>query len=189
MVILGIAAQIILGLVFLASSIGKFSSGAQLTDHVLDYRILPPAHARAVAVSLPGLELALAVLCLAGLALPVVAAVLACLLIAFTFAIAVNLLRGRKFDCHCFGATRTTIGKALVARNLLLVALACYLLAWSSRDLAFSSGWLGSSWHALALPNAGVGFSAFGFTVVTLCVLYLLSAPEIDQLVSRPSSD
>lgn len=51
------------------------------------------------------------------------------LLAAFTAAIAINLLRGRAPDCHCFGQlTAGPIGRGTLVRNLLLMTAAGLLL-------------------------------------------------------------
>jgi len=66
------------------------------------------------------------------------------LLILFIGVVGINLARGRTPDCHCFGQLHSTpIGWSTIARNLVLGALAGFILA-GGRDKAGASAfsWL-----------------------------------------------
>lgn len=81
-----------------------------------------------IAIGLPLLELALAV----GLILPATsraaAVAAACLMTVFAAVIAVNVLRGRRVDCGCFGRLHSSgAGYPAVARNAVLASLAVML--------------------------------------------------------------
>jgi len=54
--------------------------------------------------------------------LPIAASLIALLLLIFTMAIAINLARGRRFACNCFGDSKMAIGPAVLLRNLIVVA-------------------------------------------------------------------
>lgn len=115
----------------------------RLGDAVVDYGVLPPRQARLLAPALPIVELALAVLCVAGVALPLTAGAIALLLLAFTAAIVANLAQGRHVRCHCFGDTGTVIGPAVLVRNvaLLAVAAAIALTALSRGEVVSATWW------------------------------------------------
>ncbi len=86
------------------------------------YRILPLSWSNAAAMVLPVLQIAVA----GGLMSPRTTLAAACLglslLLAFTFAMAVNLRRGRSdIDCGCGGDSQR-ISLPLVIRNLVLMA-------------------------------------------------------------------
>ena len=88
---------------------------------------LPEALAKAMAILLPPLEIAIGV-CLipAGLALYGNVAAL-CLLVVFILGIGVALARGRKPDCHCFGQLHSKpVGGDLLVRNIMLAAIPAY---------------------------------------------------------------
>jgi peroxiredoxin len=62
------------------------------------------------------------------------------LLASTTSAVTVNLVRGRRPDCNCFGAlSRGTIGWSTVARNALLAVLAGFVVAGGGLPLAFGA--------------------------------------------------
>jgi len=117
-------ARLVLGCVLLISAGGKLRSFDSLVKGIGEYQLFTPVQARLVARTLPYLELGLAGLLVAGELLPLAAAASLLLLLAFTAAIVVNLGRGRKFPCHCFGANDDIIGAPIVARNAVLMALA-----------------------------------------------------------------
>jgi len=96
----------------------------------LDYDILPSGVARVYSVVLPWTELTLALALIMGLALRLVACVIAALLISFVIAIVINLRRSRILECHCYGVlSATTIGWGTVVRDVVLLALAIILFA------------------------------------------------------------
>lgn len=115
-----------LAAVFALALPGKLRDFAAFAATVANYRIVPAGASPAVAAAVVAGELAV----VAGLVLPASRAAAAglamVLLVIFTVAIAVNLLRGRRtIDCGCFRSLiRERLGWSHVARNLLLVAAA-----------------------------------------------------------------
>jgi peroxiredoxin len=67
------------------------------------------------------------------------------LLLLFAASISINLARGKKPDCHCFGQIHSApVGRGTLARNALLASVAG-LIVWQGRYNPGSSivGWLG----------------------------------------------
>jgi hypothetical protein len=109
----------------------KFASIPVFRAVLLDYRLLPQALLAPAAWTIPSVELLLAAAWIATWtgAVPVIipAAATAALFAAYTYAIAVNLLRGRRYvtcGCGLTGGDGEPLSWSLVSRNLLLVALA-----------------------------------------------------------------
>ena len=121
-----LAGRWIVAAIFLRSGLAKATALEDFRQAVSNYRLLPPSLVTAVAVTLPFAEIAAAVLLAAGILTVVVAAALALLLVGFAVAIAVNLARGRVFDCGCVGsaAAPRMISWPHVAVNLVLAAVA-----------------------------------------------------------------
>lgn len=89
------------------------------------YEILPAGAARWFAPGFAALELLLAVALLWSPAQRIAGFALAALLASYTAAIHVNLRRGRRVDCGCFGpARRQPLSEWLLLRNALLVGAA-----------------------------------------------------------------
>jgi Methylamine utilisation protein MauE len=61
-------------------------------------------------------------------------------LLVFATAIAINLLRGRVFDCGCAGAAPRTIGWSHVAVNVALAGIAAIIAVAPPADLAVVPG-------------------------------------------------
>jgi len=115
----------VVGFVLLAAAIPKLGERREFVRAVRNYGLLPRAFVAPVAAWLPRLELLCALALLLGVAVGFVAGVAAVLLGAFTVAIAVNLVRGRRIDCGCSGAVAPRqIGWALVVGDVVLAGMA-----------------------------------------------------------------
>lgn len=115
-----------LALLFLVAAAHKLRDFGAFAGTLADYRMLPSRLTRPAAAAVVLLEATLAPALLLPRAHDPTLLATAALLGAYTLAIGVNLLRGRRhIDCGCSGpALRQPLGESLVARNLLLVALA-----------------------------------------------------------------
>lgn len=124
-----LAARLVLGVLFVVAGASKLRDGDRFRRAVETYAVLPPRMARVVARVVPPVECLAGALLVVGLLPSVAAAAVALLLVAFTAAITVNLLRGRRIDCGCFDAPGgQPISWTTVGRNGLLLALALGLV-------------------------------------------------------------
>jgi Methylamine utilisation protein MauE len=173
--------RFILGCIFLASSVWKFSSFRTFADEILDYQLLSERQAQIIAYLLPFVELALGLLCIVGFGLGPVSIFAIFLLLIFTGAIAINLIRGRRFSCHCFGSSSAMIGPVTIVRNLALVALAFWMFLHASMTLSFSS--LVALWQSEILQFAHVDTLAplVAAIFLSLGIFFLLG--EIDTFL------
>ena len=115
----GWLAGAVLGLVLLVSGVAKRVDGGW------------PAAVSALGAPswavapLPWVEIGLGAVLISGLVRPLAAALAAVLLVLFTVLLAVNLARGRRPPCACFGSrSRQPISAWSLVRNLGLLALA-----------------------------------------------------------------
>jgi len=127
-----------LALIFAASAAMKFLDLNEFRGAVENYRIVPEQLSGVIALAVPIAEIVGAI----GLLLPTMhrgaAILLLMLLIVFSAAVAINLLRGRRnIDCGCFGPMlRQQLSWWLPARNLALIAmLAIAILPAYARSL------------------------------------------------------
>src|SRR5665213_608065 len=117
--------SVILGLTFALSSVPKLRRPKAFQLAVLAYQVLPSPLADWYAKLVPPLELLCAILLLTGTAVRLAAMVMAGLLLSFIIAVAINMIRGRTLDCHCFGkAARRPIGWTLLLQDCLLLVIA-----------------------------------------------------------------
>lgn len=163
------AAAVSLAFIFVWAGIGKLRTLDEFTGVVANYRLLPHVWATPVARAVPAVEIA------AGLGLlvpglrPFAAAVVFALLVAFTAALAINLLRGRTYiDCGCFRlAARRPLSWNLVARNAVMMGLTALI-------------WLGPGARALVwLDAVTIVGAAAALTLLYIAVPYM-TVPTFD---------
>jgi peroxiredoxin len=143
--ILLLIARLLLGGVFLVAGFTKLADRAGSRQAVIDFGVPAPL-AAPLSVLLPLVELAVAV-ALMPLSTAWWGALGAfALLLVFVGGIGVNLARGRKPECHCFGQLHSApAGWKTLARNGALAAVAGFVL-WEGYDVAGPSAvaWLGA---------------------------------------------
>jgi uncharacterized membrane protein YphA (DoxX/SURF4 family) len=123
--LLALFATTCIALVFIASGGMKLLRPGEFVGVVRDFRVVPDVLAKPVAYFLPYLELCIGLFLLLDVYRNVFLTVAVTLLTAFTFAIALNLLRGRvNISCGCFGSRKTELTWLLVVRNLSLAGIA-----------------------------------------------------------------
>ena len=125
-------------LLFASAALHKLRDLAHFGQALRAYRLLPEGAVRVVAAAIAVLELIVAVALLSAVTRAAAAPTGMVLLVGYSVAIAVNLMRGRRdLACGCGGAQDARpIAPWMVARNLLLaLVLASVLLPWGSRIL------------------------------------------------------
>lgn len=198
-------ARLVLAGVFVISAVAKLLDRSGSRAAVLDFGV-PATLAGVVASGLPVAELLCAGLLVSPDPGASAGAWLSVLLLAsFTLAIVVNLVRGRRPDCHCFGQlTAAPLGWTTVARNAMLLVLA--LLPLSQRgDLPSVAGQLatyppaelalGLLLGSLALAVIVLGalfrtlMSRYGAVLLRLEALESSTRGGVQQLVPAPVFD
>ncbi len=144
-----------------AAAWNKLTDRARFRGIVAAYKVLPEMLVAPVAWLVAGLEASLTIAWALGWNLFVTAFATAGLLAVYTFAIALNLWRGRTYiDCGCgFGSTGggQQLSNRLLPRNglLILLALAAALPLTARELLLIDYVGLGGACLALALIYAG----------------------------------
>ncbi|MBM7772261.1 hypothetical protein JOD54_002465 [Actinokineospora baliensis] len=154
------AARIGLGLVFLVSAVSKLRGRQQFAEFVrATGQLAPVLPARGAAVVVVAIEVAvLVLLCSPWAATGFVVAGL--LLLAFTTALVLAVVRGRKVRCQCFGDSTSDVGWLQVSRNVVLLALAAAgAVGGTSVAGLADTGWLLVALAAGALVGAAVVLS------------------------------
>lgn len=158
-----LAGRFLLALLFVLAGASKLRND-RFSRVVASYELLPKALVRPVSVWLPRLEVAAGVLLGLGVAIAVVALLLATLLASFSAVVTLVLLRGREIDCGCFGGgNRSRITWATVSRNLVLASIAAAVALRPPTALSLSP---------LADPQPSVSSSdALGVLIATSAVV------------------
>jgi uncharacterized membrane protein YphA (DoxX/SURF4 family) len=126
-------ARLVLVVIFAVAGITKLADRSGSRQAIIDFG-LPSSFAAPLGVLLPLAELAMAIALIpASTALWGAIGALT-LLLLFIIGIGINLARGRKPDCHCFGQLHSAAaGWKTLARNGGLAALAGFVL-WQGYD-------------------------------------------------------
>jgi uncharacterized membrane protein YphA (DoxX/SURF4 family) len=167
---LDLIARIVLALVFALSGAAKLRDPQGTRRAMRDFgmpRLVVPVAAGA----LPLIEIAITLLLLPPATALWAAVAAIALLLAFTTVIGWQLVRGRRPDCHCFGAlSGGPIGAKTLARNGLLLALGIGIAVLT--------------WDDTAVSRFATGDSALLPAVVVLSAALLLGAGAQVALVS-----
>jgi len=124
-------ARLALAAVFLMAGVAKLPQLYTFAVDVQKYRLLPSALARGYALTLPWLELVVAVSLFSGILAPTGAALALLLLLSFLVAVATAMVRRFDLNCQCFGLLyRERVGLSTLLRDGTLVLLALYVLTF-----------------------------------------------------------
>lgn len=103
---LTLVARLLLGLVFAFSAISKITAPGLFRQSVAEYGLLPPGLVIPFATALPWIEALVALYLFVGLFPRLTAVVTALLLVMFTGALVISILRGNTaFGCGCFSGS------------------------------------------------------------------------------------
>ncbi len=154
-----LVARLVMAGVFALAGLGKLADRSGAREALAGFGV-PGAVGRPLARTLPVVELIVAVTLVAGGASRIGAAGALVLLGAFSLAVAVNLVRGRTPDCHCFGQMHSRpIGPGTLARNAGLGALGVLILLGPD-------GAVGGWWDGLESPERVMAMAVLALAAV-----------------------
>ncbi|HEV8470497.1 MAG TPA: MauE/DoxX family redox-associated membrane protein [Candidatus Limnocylindria bacterium] len=137
-----LVARLIVGGLLFVAGVAKLRAGrAQVRELVLGYGI-GKRSASLVAIGLPPVEVAVGLALVIGVAPSPSALAGICLLLVFSAAIVIDLLRGRAHSCGCLGKRDAPIRWRLVYRNLALATALVGVSASDGHTAVISSAWL-----------------------------------------------
>lgn len=110
--------RLYIGGVFIYASIPKITYTAEFAEIIAGYNLLPYWGVNIVAVSMPWLELLCGFMLVLGVRGKAAALTLIGLLVVFTIALVVNLLRGIPLGCGCFSTVGEPMSWWTVLRDL-----------------------------------------------------------------------
>jgi uncharacterized membrane protein YphA (DoxX/SURF4 family) len=174
-----------LAVVFLLSGLAKLPLRAAFTEAVRNYKLVPDRLASVIGRLLPPVEVAAGLVLVLGLGVRPVAAFVGAFLVAFSTAVAINLLRGRAIDCGCFGPiAQRQITWLTVLRNAVLIVAAAVVVAEGPTALALDRFLPGTP-----SPKFKVG-SALALALATsLAIVTATLAQEWRRLASLVQAD
>lgn len=137
---LGLAARLVVGLVFVVAAVPKLRDPATFRSSVAAYKMLPESLVTPVARVLPPAELVMGVMLLVGVLIVPASWLAALLLVGFGAAIWVAVERGSRIGCGCGFRHLQQVSRVLVARNAALAVAAVVAALAPSGALALLPG-------------------------------------------------
>ncbi len=123
----------LLGLVFIASALGKIVDPAAFADNVAAYRLLPVQFVNLFAMVMPWLELLVGLSLINRVGFRSGALLAVILDIVFIGAASSAIARGLDIECGCITIARSKVGWSLIIRDAVLLVLATMVLLHSDR--------------------------------------------------------
>jgi putative oxidoreductase len=121
------AAQLVAGLIFLASALAKIADLSAFAGSVHNFHlepVIPMVATNFLAMTIPWVELVAGLALVAGVRPRAGAVVYTALLVVFTIGVVAAMARGLSFDCGCFGkAGAGPVGAKKLAENLVMIAV------------------------------------------------------------------
>jgi uncharacterized membrane protein YphA (DoxX/SURF4 family) len=126
-------ARWILGGIFIYASIDKIIAPDHFAKIIYGYYLFPEYSINLIAIILPYLEMVTGVAMIAGIYPRSAGIILGALLLFFSIAISINLVRGVEFDCGCFSVDEPgylLTAKQLLVRDIILFLFSIYLVVF-----------------------------------------------------------
>jgi uncharacterized membrane protein YphA (DoxX/SURF4 family) len=121
------AAQIVAGLIFLASALAKIADLNAFSGSIHNFHlepVIPMAATNLLAMTIPWVELVAGLALLVGVRPRAGAFVYTAMLAVFTIGVAAAMARGLSFECGCFGkAGAGPVGAKKLAENVVMMAI------------------------------------------------------------------
>lgn len=177
-----LAARFGLSVVFLVAGLSKLSAPKRFVGVVRDFELLPGRLVTPLATWLPRLEILCAILLVLGAWQQAAPAVVASMLVLFSGAVAVNLLRGRRIDCGCLTITgHSRITWWTLARNLVLAACAILVAVVPTSTLTVG----GTSGNGTAIATREGIAVLIASTVIVVGALLVAETRRLATAASR----
>ena len=119
--------RLYIGALFIYASMYKINYSGEFAETIASYQMIPFWAVNFLAIVLPWIELISGSLLLAGIRTRSAALLLGALLVLFTSAIIVNLIREAPISCGCFHSLEETISGWTVLRDLLWLGMTSHI--------------------------------------------------------------
>lgn len=117
--------QWLIAAVFIAAALPKIGDPAAFAQNIHNFRLMPVALENLWAMTLPWIELTAGLALLSGFQRRAGAWIAAALMVIFTVAVGLAVVRGLNIECGCFGtADASRVGLSKLLQNLGLVLTA-----------------------------------------------------------------
>ncbi|MBF0378276.1 MAG: DoxX family membrane protein [Desulfamplus sp.] len=121
-----------IGGIFVYASLHKINLPAEFSDNIASYLLLPHWIVNPMAIFLPWIELVSGVCLMAGIRVRASASIICGLLLIFTIAVIVVLIKETPIDCGCFQNVGDTVSWLTVGRDLIWLIMGLYVYKYDN---------------------------------------------------------
>lgn len=130
---LALAFRVYIGALFIYASMYKISYTAEFAETIASYQLVPYWAVNFLAVFMPWLELVCGVLLIVGFRAKSAVTIIGGMLVMFTLAVLINLLRDSPIPCGCFSSVEDPISWWTVVRDLIWVGMTIHIFFFDTR--------------------------------------------------------
>lgn len=130
--VLGLVLRVYVGAVFVSASLYKINFPAEFAETIAAYQLVPYGAVNAIALVMPWAELVGGILMVLGIRTKAAAAVIGGMLVLFSLAIFITLLRYIPIGCGCFTSLEDPMGWDTLVRDLLWLAMTIHVYRFPS---------------------------------------------------------
>lgn len=116
-----------IGGIFIYASMNKINYTAEFAETIASYQIVPHWSVNIMAVILPWVELICGILLVAGIRTRSATVIIGCLMIIFTIAIFINLIKGTSISCGCFSTMGEKISWWTFSRDIIWMMMIVHI--------------------------------------------------------------
>lgn len=129
---LALLVRFYIGGIFVYASLHKINLPAEFSDNIASYLLVPYWLVNPMAIFLPWIELVSGVCLMAGIRVRASASIICGLLLIFTIAVIVVLIKKTPIDCGCFQNVGDTVSWLTVGRDLIWLIMGLYVYKYDS---------------------------------------------------------
>ncbi|RPJ70774.1 MAG: DoxX family membrane protein [Desulfobacteraceae bacterium] len=130
--VLGLVLRVYVGAVFVSASMYKINFPAEFAETIAAYQLVPYWAVNALALIMPWTELVGGILMVLGIRTKAAAAAIGGMLVLFSLAILITLLRDIPIGCGCFTSIEEPMGWDTLVRDLLWLAMTVHVYRYPS---------------------------------------------------------
>lgn len=130
--ILALMVRFYIGGLFIYASLNKINFPEEFSGNIASYILVPHFLVNPMAIFLPWLELVSGVCLVAGIRVRASAAVISTLLLSFSFALTVVLIKQTPIDCGCFQNVGDPVSILTLVRDLIWLAMSIYIYKYDT---------------------------------------------------------
>lgn len=119
--------RVYIGGLFIYAGMFKISYGTEFAETIASYQIAPYWSVNILAITMPWLELVCGIMLIVGLRARSATVIISLMLVFFTMAVFINLLRDSPISCGCFSSDDDPISWMTLIRDIIWLGMCVHI--------------------------------------------------------------